>query len=353
MKKQLIFKNSDKKIVLNSNENNDVYLRENYYSNFEIVFQGGYGYPSEQNIVWIDTSYDGKHLVVIGERIWWSNDYGDTWSYKKTDPNYYKTRIYNSQDGKVIVWFNQDSNDHLYISLDYGYTWEEKENGPIYPANGFVNDKFVAITCWDDHNSLVYDIENDTHTYSLKHKYDVAFSYNGHYRVWGDYNSNYLAYSNDSGTTYTNIALYNINSHEMGDIEFIDMDNSGQYIIFSTSEDVNTNKYNIYLSNDYTQTWTNPLTVDHHITTVNISYDGRLMVVGVNQTFYYMSTDYGVNWNKIDDDRKYDPNIGNDIRIKHILIQQKDGQSIIYRDADRSTPHRGYRVYKSNNKSII
>jgi photosystem II stability/assembly factor-like uncharacterized protein len=202
----------------------------------------------------ITSSSDGKNLV-CGELkkhggIYYSNDYGDSWS-QSTSPSTYNgwNCIASSSDGKIVFIGDGDNINNIFISTNYGETWTANVN-------------ISGIKC-------------------------IASSSDGKKIVVGQIGYPYgIYYSNDYGNNWTQSiapSTYNgwscIVSSSDGNIVVIGGYNG--YIWYSYDSAINWSKSNSPISN-----WTS----------IASSLDGNKMVATCDQGIY-ISIDFGITWN--------------------------------------------------------
>ncbi len=217
----------------------------------------------------ITSSKDGKYIytVSLNDYLYMTKNNGITWNKVGEDRPYPWTSISCSSSGKKVLAVRGD-NQASYISNDYGETWSwiKYPSGYLYDSDMSSDGQYIISTI---------------------HTPDSRF-WTG---VWT---------SNDGGENWTRPLNANVQWSS------VSISSSGEYGLIFVSGFNGHSRENrgIWVSSDYCSTFNKKIYLssgDYH-NDVDISDDGKCMVVASKDLGVYVSLDYGENWNQ-----KYNP----------------------------------------------
>lgn len=237
---------------------------------------------------WRSVSSDssGNNLLATGSgtQIFTSHDAGLTWNTISTGlvpASYYWYDVEASSDGKYM-YANRD-NSALFKSSDYGATWSNT-NAPGFYADGNTsiatssNGATVITASNFDYYGCFYLQDNSKCSARLLKSNDYGQNWTTvDFPEVIYYNS--LSISNDGQTQVANAVLYNF--------------------------DTEVAQYKIYVSRDSGQTWIERFEQsvedmgNAELYNSSISGDGQKIIASTARNFYYISTDYGVEWERL------------------------------------------------------
>ena len=218
------------------------------------------------DINWLSCSISasGKFQVAVEEfgDIFSSTDYGATWSITSNIGNASTNCISMSFSGQYQTASN---GNNIFVSSDYGTTWTE-----TYSIGS--NEVFVCIC--------------------LTGKYQLVISAGDSFYRSDNYGQSWIRYNNENSDIFNSIATF----PSAG----VTMSYDGKYQTIVSE--------NIYRSDDYGGTWntTNIVTDaygawdDHNWYGVDMSSDGKYQVAIEIVGEVYISSDYGIEWGKVD-----------------------------------------------------
>lgn len=271
------------------------------YNGKECVLKvAGGGSPSKwtdrkntgNNIKHISSSSDGKYgIVCAGNKLYRTEDYGDTWTaVKSISDSWMKTAM--SSNGKYIV---ATVNSYIiYISNDYGITWTAKGGYNAEDVAMSDNGKYIYLAAYDK-----FVVSNDYGVTWTEHKTahisKIKTSSDGKYVfVWSK--KNYISYiqiSKDYGATLPA-------AKQLAGPDVLDMaiSQNGQHLYLSTSG--TSGGFGVHISNDFGDTITfksNILAGDGKI--IKCSNNGQYLFVALTDKKFMKSNDYGVTWSAV------------------------------------------------------
>lgn len=230
----------------------------------------------------IDISETGQYIIASAfTGCWLSSDYGQTW-LKVRNGQYFDVSI--SKNGSIILCARLGQ--YIYVSYDYGQSWSSK-TGRVqhYGSDISGTGKYMFIV---PNNVRIRRSINFGQTFSYVDVsnlwYDVICSNTGQYvSATKRTPSGHIRVSSNYGASFsTKTSGY--------DFRHIDMSDSGQYQIACS--------YNgrIHISNDYGNTW-NIYSNISKWSSVCCSGNGSYALSCKQNGYMYESSDYGANWN--------------------------------------------------------
>ena len=230
---------------------------------------------------------------------------GDSWTSAGATPRVYQSCAM-SASGQYAVASVNASTGKIYYSSDYGKTWTESTvgaTGYFYQLTMSPSGQFACVGVKNGSTQDTYSYHSndygktwllDSHATS-GYKFATAISASGKYMLVGDYFSNNtggLYYSSNYGATWT---LSNAGSVAWRSAA---MSASGQYAVASS-----TNTTTVIYSMDYGEFWRASVSTVASFVKVSMSYSGQYVLgcapdspSGSNKIYY--SKDYGVTWTK-------------------------------------------------------
>jgi photosystem II stability/assembly factor-like uncharacterized protein len=234
----------------------------------------------------VSSDSSGNNLLVtgLGTQIFTSHDAGLTWntiSIGLVPASYYWYDVEASSDGKYM-YANRD-NSALFKSSDYGATWSNTNAPGFYPdGNSSIatssNGATVITTSNFDYYGCFYLQDNSKCSARLLKSNDYGQNWTS-VDIPGVVYYTSLSISNDGQTQVANAGLYNF--------------------------DTEVAQYKIYVSRDSGQTWIERFEQSQEdmntaeLYNISISGDGQKMIVSTSGNYYYISTDYGVEWERL------------------------------------------------------
>ena len=268
------------------------------------------------------TLVDDSVILTNNREFDFSNSFGVLWTQTST-PNINWTSIAISATGQFQIACNYGtggySNAGTYISNNYGLTWTQISNGSAFTPYTNSSFKSVAISSSGKYMmALQYNISTAVSAYvssnfgvtwsqvnsitntnstliTLTFFTYCAMSSTGQYQVilqnYGlTFPNNNIYISNNYGNTFT----YTLNNNTSGNTTFLSaaISSNGQYITVVGSS-------GIYNSNSFGQknTWTTNTTITN-IKCVTMSANGQYQYCGTSTTIYF-SNNYGISWTSL------------------------------------------------------
>ena len=333
---------------------------------------------------WTETGYDVEwnsiassqnglllYACVTNGRVYKSINYGVTWDVINDLNNIINTNlnwsdIATSSDGTKIFGFV--SNGFIYISTDSGNSWNEKHTATDWRGIASSIDGIKLCACAyndklhlsDDGGNTWYSIDGNKHFLSICCSFDGNYIYlteeAGHIitvanrntpflnsniteswssitcnntgsKVYASSNIGYIYISTNNGQTFTQLINLSatkswtcINTSNFGD---------GRYIAACANND------QIYLSNDYGESWSIKEQV-RTWKTIAISSEGTIINAGVNTGNIYNSTNGGISCYLYDtkilifkDNQEIEEKIQK-LKINDIVVTTEGYKKIIY-----------------------
>lgn len=235
----------------------------------------------------ISISSDGKYQTAVADKIYISNDYGNTWTPKESDRLWNSVSV--SSDGKYQTAVA--NNDYIYISKDYGNTWSgagliQSWQGVAISSDG----KYQTASSNTNYGQgNIYISDNYGYNWTLKitgiYGLGAAMSSDGKYQSVVTRSSKPIYISNDYGNTWT---------HGTGLIgcQQVSMSSDGKYqtAVAYTG---------IYISNNYGNTWKIIKTRNGFgWWSVAVSSDGKHQIALDYGGIIDISENYGNTWSE-------------------------------------------------------
>ena len=253
-----------------------------------------------ENWLAITSSTTGQYLTAIANNsnnIWYSNDYGESW-LKTSIPINDGTCILlaSSSDGRNLAVVN--SSKYIYTSTDYGLRWSRNYQTPLI-NNNLDN---TGLTAYDEtFKTLIISSSSNivTSLYSYGIWYNDSLSsadtilYNTKLIV-SSINGQYLAAVVDGSGIYTSSTAgmsWSQSDAINADWKSITSSSSGQYLAAVVDGG------GIYTSSNYGVNWSQSDAIDANWNAITSSDTNlRYLVALVYGGGIYTSSNYGVNW---------------------------------------------------------
>jgi len=229
---------------------------------------------------WVNVavSSDAKYVtaVTIMDKIYTSDDYGETFTARETDREWRKVAMSSDGQYQTAVVFN----GQIYTSFDYGVNWTAQD--------------------------------------SVRNWFSIGMSSTGQYQTAG-INNNGIYVSSDYGDNWSLVS-------KTGNMKDVAMSSTGQYQAVAASGE------GVYVSSDYGATFAKRATVWGWVG-VDMSADGQYMtaVAVTPNGRIYRSTNYGVAWAQVDDGiaRDYAGVSMSDDGQYQTAVEQESGQVFV------------------------
>ena len=232
----------------------------------------------------IDMSESGQYIIATAQNgSWLSNDYGRTWSQKRTG-NFADASI--SNDGSTILCVESFGNIH--VSYDFGGTWYQRtplgfHYGCTMSSTGQY--MFIApVIVTGIRRSIDYGVSwsySDAPALLI----NVACSSTGQYVSFVRTGVGEIKTSSNYGVSF-------ITRFAGNNLKAVDIDDSGQYQYFAQFNG------NLYGSNDYGVNWNPILSLNTAFwQDIVCSGNGSYVLACLGNGYMYESYDYGNNWN--------------------------------------------------------
>lgn len=219
----------------------------------------------------------------------------DVWKPKASSQNWKCVSV--SDSGQYMVACVE--NGYLYVSKDLGNSWTQRDSSRNWSSVTTSNGQYMA-ACVNGGYLYLSNDYGDTWTQqtfdTTRNWYSIAISGNqymvacvngGYLYIFKFYNNNNIYLSNDYGNSWllTSGSLI---------FDSLSINSSGQYILAAKNGEL------VYLSNDYGQTWTSisSLTANAYYAT-SMSSTGQYMMTCVNGGLVWLSSNYGKTWASI------------------------------------------------------
>jgi hypothetical protein len=233
----------------------------------------------------IAMSSNGQYqtAVVLGGRIYVSNDFGNNWTQKMTDASRAWYGIAMSSTGQYQT-ATDTYGGYIYVSTDTGNTWTSKDTTRNWREVAMSsNGKYQTVTVEYGQIYVSSDFGNNwTAKDTTRIWQGVAMSSTGQYQT-ATVSSDYIYVSTDTGNTWTA-------KEQSRNWKLNTMSSSGQYQIATIGSGP------LYISSDTGNTWTTRLTDSNRVYNgIAMSSTGQYQTA-VENYFHYISIDYGNTW---------------------------------------------------------
>lgn len=256
------------------------------------------------NWLYVSLSSDGRFQTAIDEtgNIFNTHDYGTTWT---TTINIGSSTANSVSISFTGIYQTASNGTNIYVSSDYGRTWVNtfsSGNSKIFVTISSNGQYQTVVSCGDtvylssDFGITWKAIDSTGDLYYSVEAFPtagVAISYTGQYQtiVTED-----IYITNDYGETWTNVSPRN-NLDDRNWIS-VSMASDGKY------QTAIENGGEIYTSNDYGNTWMfvdSPSVTDKVWESISVSATGQYQTALEQDGFIYKSIDYGNTWTKVTD----------------------------------------------------
>ena len=249
----------------------------------------------------IDCSSDGTHVAVVYNpgRIYVSNNSGTTWNeVTSTGSQYFRNITVSSDGSKMVAVVGLGSTSgigNIWYSADYGSTWTENTTSPgsekQWEAVAFSKDGSTLIA--GARSDVLYKSEDAGLTWSALNSGSefwnaTSISDDGQKIVASLNSSPYYKYSIDGGTTWNNATAPSFASSAMTHIS-----GTGEFV------SVPSNSGQILISNSTGSSWSELRNESGGFRGIASSSDGALIYVGLNNSYLYQTNRDGTEWNEI------------------------------------------------------
>lgn len=214
----------------------------------------------------VTISSDGKYLSVIGSNgINISSDYGNNWDNVNSSSNF--ESIYMSSNGEIQY---ASTNSNLYFSNNYGLTWSSIKTGDNKVNCCSSNGQYVNIS-----NSIIMYSNN----------YGVTFTNsNSPSSIWLDSKCSstgqYQTAITNNGKIYTSDSYgktWELKEELFDTLTTVTISGSGKYQLISGTK--------IYRSKDYGSSWYHVDINDIQINCVSLSFDGKVGILSSDKIY--------------------------------------------------------------------
>jgi hypothetical protein len=287
-------------------------------------------------------SETGQYAVacVYNGKIYYSSDYGLSWTISDSITSFYWQKISMSATGQYCVACSRvTASGKLYYSSTYGQNWTVA-NQPLNLATANWNSVSIsgngqyAVACVRAVNGKIYYSNNRGESWTVSNSITqywnfVSMSYTGQYAIAVYYTTPY--YSNDYGMSWTEgVISFPLTNDGSGsnNWKWGMISGTGQYGIVVGGRNLP------YYSNDYGKSWTMSLStylypIVNEPTSMTMSASGQYALF-VNYEGIHYSGDFGVTWKFMMSQIKDSHSIAISGDARYTLIAYGGGLARIY-----------------------